>query len=1129
MYPFLNLRHVLISLLLICFLIHISFQVIIAQDVVVTNNLIFQDTTISLSGDLIIKEGGDLKLSGVTLQMNCQFDGQYKIEVEPGGKLSILDNCIIGPVNPDFHYAFSVHGSFFTMKNSRLSGVGWGSKDLGTEEERFAGEKGLFVNSKSSLLDNNTFTENHVAIILADSLIIVSNNQFFSNDVHAIYILNSNHCEIINNTIIHGNEEISGGGAFCMNNGHNNIVRDNYIESKIHAGIIGTYASHGNQYIGNVITGWGLGFCLMFLCNDNLISNNTISTDECGIMTWGWNNSIVNNTVTNSDFQVYTGIYMIYSYNSLVSDNKLINIGEEHGLWMRHCSNNKIVNNQISSLSSPEYNNNHSNGIMLYRNCRHNIISQNSSDGFARGISLLFGCDSNYIDNNQIENSIYHAMVFENSGSNYVFSNNKLINNGIPVYSNSDNFLDYSGILPEDNFISHPPEVTSVDWNNFSGHLIVEGQTAYFSNAHARAGDTLTLRNMTLITGRTTDDVSGMEPEPGGTLILDNCKFIHDLYGNGFVLRAPKGSSLIMKNCSIYDCGQEWPYGGIKIWTDDFLLENNNLHGTIITLFGTNGGSISGNKIYDCYNAINLGSVKNTRISGNTIHGAAKHAIMGGGENILLKNNVLKNVWGNGINLCGANNSFIQGNEVSTVYEPFSAIGGFGINTNVYENKVSDSYIGYDMPDGMVNSKIKGNYVDRCKIGMAISATNLVEKNVVTNCQSGIGGDTLKNNIVTNCGIGLGGNVLLGNSIDSCRIGVLSKYNVAYATNNLISHCDTGIVLETQGNTFHHNDLLNNNVQSFNDIGGNYWDYEGYGNFWSDYAGPDENSDGIGDVPYIVPPGATLDNYPLLSPNRIEYDPIFIEVIPWELMSESFVPGDTNITIARLSLQLSFNDSVVSAKWSGLQLDRIGTGTDGDISSVKIWKDANNDGKLTSNADIEMGNGEFSGGKSLIMFHQPEIITSIDQSYFITFNINDEISATGNTLGISCPDSSYFICPYPIKVKQKNLPFQSALFKLPITYLNSNSFFVSKSSPNPFRNRTTINYCIPEYEHLLIRILDLLGRPVRTLVNNSQSAGEYSIEWDGLDDLNQTVESGIYILKLVAGENSDAHKLMFLK
>ncbi len=1121
-----NFRFTFCSLAQISFLIYISVQNIYSQNIVITNNQIFKDTTITLTGNLIIKESGNLELNGITLQLNCQFDGQYKIEVEPGGELSILDNCIIRAVNPDFHYAFSVHGSSFTMKNSRLSDVGWGAKgeDVGTDQERYSGEKGLFVGTKSAFIDNNIFCNNYVGVILADTSIIFSNNQVHSNIVHGIYVKNGVECQVINNYVQHGEGDM-GSAPIRINQGLNNIFTGNNIVSNIHTGIIETFDSNGNRFENNNISGYGVGFILMFLSSDNIIKDNEISVDEAGIMVWGWNNQVLNNTITNDKFQVSTGIYMVYSYNSLIENNILTNIAGP-GILVRHSSNNKICHNQVSALPFSFNLGLEISGIFLYRKCRENVIEQNSISNFPRGVSLFYECDSNYFTKNNVSDIIYEGLILDKSNSNFIFNDNSFSGCGKTDFNNAENYLDYAGELPAENGAIHPPEIESTGWNNFNGHLLVDGQTVYFSNATVSNGDTLTLRNMTLITGRTdrtTNGVSQIEVNFGGTLILDNCKFIHDLYGNGFVFAAREGSTLIMKNCSFYECGQEWLSGGIQIYkTENFLIENNNFYGTIISLYETDGGIITGNKIYDSYTALCLINVKNVSITDNLIDGSAGHAIIGGISNISVINNTIKNIWGTGIHIFGTKTAIIDGNKIMNIQEPFAAIRSWGENIVAQNNEVSNSYMGFT--EGGFKGSVKKNKVSDCIIGMSMEETTNVEENIVTNCINGIEGDTLKNNTVTNCGIGLGGSVLLSNLIDSCRIGILNRYysgKIVLATNNLISNCDTGIVLEHHDNIFHHNDIVNNKLQAFNDGYGNYWDFEGYGNFWSNYAGPDENGDGIGDIPFIVPPGSSQDNFPLLSPNKIEFKPAFIEVTPQNMIPNSFMPGDTNIFITQFTLILNDNDSVETVNWSGLHLDRIGTGVDSDISLVKIWKDNNSDEELNCITDTVIGEGNFISGSTLIMFYKAETVTLNEQNYFITFDIPDEISATGNSLGISCPDSSRFICPYPVKVLQKNLPFQSELYKLSAISLNSNSFFISQNYPNPFSNKTEICYRIAYKCLVQLELFNSQGVRIKSLTNKKQEAGSYTVII-----YNNELNPGIYFYKLNAGKFTQTKKMV---
>jgi N-acetylneuraminic acid mutarotase len=84
--------------------------------------------------------------------------------------------------------------------------------------------------------------------------------------------------------------------------------------------------------------------------------------------------------------------------------------------------------------------------------------------------------------------------------------------------------------------------------------------------------------------------------------------------------------------------------------------------------------------------------------------------------------------------------------------------------------------------------------------------------------------------------------------------------------------------------------------------------------------------------------------------------------------------------------------------------------------------------------------------------------------------------------------------------------------------------------PNPFNPTTTISYAISlEHSSKYVRldIYNLSGQKVRTLVNQEQSVGYYSTQWDGRDDIGQRVSSGPYLYRLKVG-NSVLTKRMLL-
>ena len=90
-------------------------------------------------------------------------------------------------------------------------------------------------------------------------------------------------------------------------------------------------------------------------------------------------------------------------------------------------------------------------------------------------------------------------------------------------------------------------------------------------------------------------------------------------------------------------------------------------------------------------------------------------------------------------------------------------------------------------------------------------------------------------------------------------------------------------------------------------------------------------------------------------------------------------------------------------------------------------------------------------------------------------------------------------------------------------------YHLYQNYPNPFNPVTTLRYDIPENAFVNIRIYDLKGRLVNTLVSKEQTAGYKAIKWDGVDDKGQLVSAGIYLYEIQASEFRQTKKMVLLK
>ena len=81
--------------------------------------------------------------------------------------------------------------------------------------------------------------------------------------------------------------------------------------------------------------------------------------------------------------------------------------------------------------------------------------------------------------------------------------------------------------------------------------------------------------------------------------------------------------------------------------------------------------------------------------------------------------------------------------------------------------------------------------------------------------------------------------------------------------------------------------------------------------------------------------------------------------------------------------------------------------------------------------------------------------------------------------------------------------------------------------PNPFNPSTQITFDVPTSEVVMLRVYNLLGQDVQTLINKSMAPGRYTVVWSGNDMLNNDVASGVYFYEL-RGESFISRKKMLL-
>ena len=90
-------------------------------------------------------------------------------------------------------------------------------------------------------------------------------------------------------------------------------------------------------------------------------------------------------------------------------------------------------------------------------------------------------------------------------------------------------------------------------------------------------------------------------------------------------------------------------------------------------------------------------------------------------------------------------------------------------------------------------------------------------------------------------------------------------------------------------------------------------------------------------------------------------------------------------------------------------------------------------------------------------------------------------------------------------------------------------FQLYQNSPNPFNSETIIKYYLRNPSEANIKVFNLLGQEVKTLVNEKRSAGYHNVKWDGTNYNGIKVNSGVYIYRIQAGDFVQTKKMVLLK
>ena len=90
-------------------------------------------------------------------------------------------------------------------------------------------------------------------------------------------------------------------------------------------------------------------------------------------------------------------------------------------------------------------------------------------------------------------------------------------------------------------------------------------------------------------------------------------------------------------------------------------------------------------------------------------------------------------------------------------------------------------------------------------------------------------------------------------------------------------------------------------------------------------------------------------------------------------------------------------------------------------------------------------------------------------------------------------------------------------------------FMLHQNFPNPFNPITTLRYDLPKDSFVIIRVFDMSGNEVKTLVNETKGAGFNSVQWNAINNQGEPISAGVYLYSIEADDFIQTRKMILLK
>ncbi|MCK5051126.1 MAG: T9SS type A sorting domain-containing protein [Candidatus Cloacimonetes bacterium] len=220
-----------------------------------------------------------------------------------------------------------------------------------------------------------------------------------------------------------------------------------------------------------------------------------------------------------------------------------------------------------------------------------------------------------------------------------------------------------------------------------------------------------------------------------------------------------------------------------------------------------------------------------------------------------------------------------------------------------------------------------------------------------------------------------------------------------------------------------------------------------------------------------------------------------VEVLEGQITSISF---ELHYLQAPENLQAAINDNLVDLSWEHNQ-----------PTENSGRKQSNHSNREFQNFNIyrNMDGGNFELLTSTTEMVYEDILEEAGEyEYYITAMYDQENESEASNIEIVIWDGT--------EIDDPLIPIANALYQ---------------NSPNPFNPHTRISFDLMDDAQVSLEIFNMKGQKVKQLINSQFSAGQHSAIWNGKDDNNKTVSSGIYFYKFKTGDYQATKKMLLLK